>query len=727
MSKKTILLLALIVITVVTMSIGSVAFASEGAADSGVAPTVSPKGAIYVQDFETVNAETGLVNGASSFVPSSEAHSGSFSNKTTTGEQWLFDIPFENGGNYTVTLWVKADADNTGFRMYNASWDTAWEAVHWGDSSNYVASTEWTQITYSFQHWNCGEGANVRLGFLPTDASKPIYIDDVVVYDDNAAAANLWTNGSMEETSMANISNMTRDNSQAHAGEWSAKISGEAWNYGVSLKSGGNYFASMWVKASEGTTSFKLYNAAYDTAWKATHFGWSNEYISSISTTEWTKITYTFQHWNIGTGANLRFGFNASGGAVYVDDIEVYELSETSLPADTLIANGGFDSALTATIANLASGDKLEIREGNTGKVAVLDHKAASGAQTYVVELADSIAYTKKNDFTVKFDIKVEGEGTISAKLVDGSTVLAQTKAVSVSEGWNEFSAKLEMPRTVDDSNAKLQLVLDVPASDVVVSLDNIVLRASQTDDVVHEYEKHNAVAATCTEAGNEVYYTCKDEGCNCIFDKDKIEIDEIPVIAAKGHTEVTDDAVAATCTEKGKTEGKHCSVCNAVIVAQEEVAALGHDVKTEDEIPATCTTPGVTENKYCGRCDAIIVEATAIPAKGHTEVVDAAVAPTCTEKGKTEGKHCSVCNEVIVAQEEVDATGHSWGEWTTAKEATTKEEGLEERVCSACGERETQPIPKREVNVLAIVLPCVGGVLVAGVVVFFILRKRKI
>ena len=47
--------------------------------------------------------------------------------------------------------------------------------------------------------------------------------------------------------------------------------------------------------------------------------------------------------------------------------------------------------------------------------------------------------------------------------------------------------------------------------------------------------------------------------------------------VAALGHTEVKDDAVAATCTEAGKTEGKHCSVCNEVLVAQKEIAALGH------------------------------------------------------------------------------------------------------------------------------------------------------
>ena len=94
------------------------------------------------------------------------------------------------------------------------------------------------------------------------------------------------------------------------------------------------------------------------------------------------------------------------------------------------------------------------------------------------------------------------------------------------------------------------------------------------------------------------------------------------PVNPPHEHTEEVLPAKEATCTETGLTEGKKCSTCGEILVAQEEVAA-----------------------------------------KGHTEEVLAAKEATCTETGLTEGKKCSVCGEILVAQEEVAAKGHSFTE----------------------------------------------------------------
>lgn len=91
-----------------------------------------------------------------------------------------------------------------------------------------------------------------------------------------------------------------------------------------------------------------------------------------------------------------------------------------------------------------------------------------------------------------------------------------------------------------------------------------------------HTMEAISYKAATCLEEGNISYYHCTT--CDKYYN-DSNGTTEIAlantVLAATGHTAVTDPYVAPTYTSVGWTEGSHCSVCSEVLVAQEEIPML--------------------------------------------------------------------------------------------------------------------------------------------------------
>lgn len=70
-------------------------------------------------------------------------------------------------------------------------------------------------------------------------------------------------------------------------------------------------------------------------------------------------------------------------------------------------------------------------------------------------------------------------------------------------------------------------------------------------------------------------------------------------------HTPVKDEAVAATCTKSGLTEGSHCSACGEVLKPQETIPALGHNFGQWKQIKAPTVNEEGTEQRTCARCGA--------------------------------------------------------------------------------------------------------------------------
>ncbi len=209
--------------------------------------------------------------------------------------------------------------------------------------------------------------------------------------------------------------------------------------------------------------------------------------------------------------------------------------------------------------------------------------------------------------------------------------------------------------------------------------------------------------AATCTS------YGLKKRACaHC----DYYETYETPVL---GHQVAIDAAKAATCTEAGLTEGKHCSRCGVVLVAQEEVPMLGHNY-IETVVAPTCTALGYTVHtcEYCRDTyrdtytDKIAhVEGTAATCEnaavcavcgrsygdplGHDYVYNAelSIAGTCVAVGTNVYK-CTRCGET--RSEATDYGSHDFTDaQVTYTGATCTQPGTASAVCNTCGQTITE------------------------------------
>ena len=164
----------------------------------------------------------------------------------------------------------------------------------------------------------------------------------------------------------------------------------------------------------------------------------------------------------------------------------------------------------------------------------------------------------------------------------------------------------------------------------IFLLITSIIYSTGCKEKHTHQFAE-TITAPTCTEQGFSTYV------CQC----GETYIDNF--VPAKGHTVVIDKKIDPTCTKIGLTEGKHCSVCNEILVKQKVIPTSGHKEVTDKSVAATCLKEGLTEGKHCSACGKILVKQKVIPRTGHNEIIIEEVSPTCTQTGCKTYK-CTLC-----------------------------------------------------------------------------------
>ena len=207
------------------------------------------------------------------------------------------------------------------------------------------------------------------------------------------------------------------------------------------------------------------------------------------------------------------------------------------------------------------------------------------------------------------------------------------------------------------------------------------------TDHIPSEGVRENDVVPTCIDAGSyDIVVYCSV--CHKELSKETF------ILTKLEHTPETDNAIPATCSNPGLSEGTHCAVCGKVLTPQKVVKATGHsyekaitkptcfaqgyttytcsvcgDSYRADYTPATdthiyksavtkvstCSDEGI-RTYTCTICGDKYVQP--IKKIAHKPITDKAVAATFKAAGKTAGSHCSVCGEILVAQKTIAKLG---------------------------------------------------------------------
>lgn len=341
-----------------------------------------------------------------------------------------------------------------------------------------------------------------------------------------------------------------------------------------------------------------------------------------------------------------------------------------------------------------------------TAPTNTVDKPVSNGDGTHTITTYSWPAFAQGT--TSYTEVATPGSPVACTKVVDAEAVAPGHTTPGSTEAWHCSVCKYKVDATpVGAAGHSWDAGVVTPATCTERGYTTYTCTANDGGTMVSNYTEidpnnhtglvtDNAVPATCTATG-------LTEGSHCTACGKTVVAQTVTQKDSNNHTNVVkDNAVDPTCTDPGLTEGSHCEACKAVITAQQEVPALKHDWKVTSSTNATCKTPG-TVTSECQRCHETKTETGVLDPSNHEGPIadDAAVPATCTSKGLTEGSHCDACGKAIVAQTEtpINPSNHTNVVTDKAVAATCTDPGRTEGShCTACG---TVIVAQQTINAL--------------------------
>ena len=243
------------------------------------------------------------------------------------------------GNIYTIKWWSKRISNDTAaFNLYINGSHTKVSGQNW---MNKAASAGWVEHEYVIKaNDDC---RSIQLKFsTEVSGGNPgtILIDNVQVYEQKQPSFDGWLyNGDFECGEATNW--------EIHQGTLVSRDAKKNGKYGLNLKGDGSYggmanqtittevgkiyLVSMWMKANQNGTNFKVVDANGEKL----AYTWFNK-------TEWTYQEFEFTATTTSTLLNFSGGGNGIAEDIYVDDICIVELKDPSF--DGYVYNGDFEA-----------------------------------------------------------------------------------------------------------------------------------------------------------------------------------------------------------------------------------------------------------------------------------------------------------------------------------------------------------------------------------------------